>query len=143
MKVGLGLDLTKAKNFQQENMEKNQQIIKKAQENAAQQEGARISIDIRNSNQVRELTSEETLQSLGNVRTRGGQPDKPQMALKVSDTQTKDEKISAGLIAPANVTDDDLDNVGTSRKEYENEFYKKICSEVIEDFLYLGSDIVA
>jgi hypothetical protein len=89
------------------------------------------------------MSSEETMQAMGNVRTRG-QPEKPQIALsKVSDTQTKDEKISAGLIAPGKLTDDDFDNVGTSRKEYENEFYKRICSEVIEDFLYLGSDIVA
>lgn len=32
---------------------------------------------------------------------------------------------------------------GTSRKEYENEYYKRICSEIIEDFLYLGSDFIA
>lgn len=32
---------------------------------------------------------------------------------------------------------------GTSRKEYENEYYKNVCSEIIEDFLYLGSDFVA
>lgn len=32
---------------------------------------------------------------------------------------------------------------GTSRKEYENEYYKRICSEIIDNFLYLGSDVVA
>jgi hypothetical protein len=32
---------------------------------------------------------------------------------------------------------------GTSRKEYENEFFKRICSEIIDGFLYLGSDVVA
>ena len=32
---------------------------------------------------------------------------------------------------------------GTSRKEYENEYYKRVCSEVIDDFLYLGSDCIA
>jgi protein-tyrosine phosphatase len=32
---------------------------------------------------------------------------------------------------------------GTSRKEYENEFYKFVCSEIIDGFLYLGSDLVA
>ena len=32
---------------------------------------------------------------------------------------------------------------GTSRKEYENEYYKRICSEIIDNFLYLGSDFVA
>lgn len=32
---------------------------------------------------------------------------------------------------------------GTSRKDYENEYYKRICSEVIDNFLYLGSDFVA
>ena len=29
------------------------------------------------------------------------------------------------------------------RKEYENEFYKRVCSEIIDDFLFLGSDVVA
>jgi predicted secreted protein len=32
---------------------------------------------------------------------------------------------------------------GTSRKEYENEYYKRVCSEIIDNFLYLGSDHVA
>jgi predicted secreted protein len=32
---------------------------------------------------------------------------------------------------------------GTSRKDYENEYYKKVCSEVIDDFMYLGSDYIA
>lgn len=32
---------------------------------------------------------------------------------------------------------------GTSRKEYENEFFKRVCSEIIDGFLYLGSDVVA
>ena len=41
------------------------------------------------------------------------------------------------------MNDEDFDFKGTSRKEYENEFYKRICSEVIDGFLYLGSDIVA
>jgi hypothetical protein len=31
----------------------------------------------------------------------------------------------------------------TARKQEENEKYKRICSEIIEDFLYLGSDFVA
>lgn len=42
-----------------------------------------------------------------------------------------------------NLTDEDFDYKGTSRKEYENEQYKKVCSEIIDDFLYLGSDNVA
>lgn len=32
---------------------------------------------------------------------------------------------------------------GTSRKEYENEYFKLICSEILDGFLYLGSDLVA
>ena len=47
------------------------------------------------------------------------------------------------LVPPEQLTDEDFDMKGTSRKEYENEYYKLICSEIIDDFLYLGSDIVA
>ena len=32
---------------------------------------------------------------------------------------------------------------GTTRKEYENEYYKRVCSEVLDGFMYLGSDYVA
>ena len=32
---------------------------------------------------------------------------------------------------------------GTTRKEYENEYFKRICSEVLDGFMYLGSDFVA
>jgi len=46
-------------------------------------------------------------------------------------------------IEPDQLNDEDFDFKGTSRKEYENEFYKNICSEVMQGFLYLGSDIVA
>jgi len=51
--------------------------------------------------------------------------------------------IDAFKIAPDKLTDEDFDFKGTSRKEYENEFYKRVCSEIIDNFLYLGSDIVA
>ncbi len=47
------------------------------------------------------------------------------------------------LIPPEQLSDDDFDNKGTSRKEYENEYYKRVCSEIIDGFLYLGSDVVA
>ena len=46
------------------------------------------------------------------------------------------------MAAPEKLTDEDFDMKGTSRKEYENEFYKRICSEIIDGFLYLGSDII-
>lgn len=48
-----------------------------------------------------------------------------------------------GLIPPENLSDEDFDMKGTSRKEYENEYYKRVCSEIIDNFLYLGSDVVA
>ena len=41
------------------------------------------------------------------------------------------------------MTDADFDYKGTARKEYENEFWKRMCSEIIDGFLYLGSDVVA
>lgn len=47
------------------------------------------------------------------------------------------------LIPPEKLSDEDFDMKGTSRKEYENEFYKRVCSEIIDDFLYLGSDFIA
>lgn len=50
---------------------------------------------------------------------------------------------SQGLLPPEKLTDEDFDMKGTSRKEYENEYYKRVCSEVIEGFLYLGSDHIA
>jgi predicted secreted protein len=48
-----------------------------------------------------------------------------------------------GILPPEKLTDEDFDMKGTSRKEYENEYYKRVCSEVIENFLYLGSDFIA
>ena len=41
------------------------------------------------------------------------------------------------------MNDEDFDYRGTSRKEYENEYYKRVCSVIIDDFLYLGGDLVA
>jgi predicted secreted protein len=41
------------------------------------------------------------------------------------------------------MTDEDFDMKGTSRKEYENEYYKRVCSEIIDGFLFLGSDFIA
>ena len=47
------------------------------------------------------------------------------------------------MVHPQQMTEDDFDMKGTSRKEYENEYYKRVCSEVIDDFLFLGSDFMA
>jgi hypothetical protein len=47
------------------------------------------------------------------------------------------------LKPPHEMSDEEFDMKGTSRKEYENEYYKFVCSEIIDDFLYLGSDLVA
>ena len=57
--------------------------------------------------------------------------------------QTEIKNVTKFNVAPEFLTDEDFDFNGTSRKEYENAYYKKICSEIIDDFLYLGSDIVA
>jgi hypothetical protein len=46
-------------------------------------------------------------------------------------------------LPPDQLSDDFFDNKGTSRKEYENEYFKRICSEVIDGFMYLGSDFIA
>jgi hypothetical protein len=46
-------------------------------------------------------------------------------------------------LPPEKLNDEFFDNKGTSRKEYENEYYKRICSEVIDNFMYLGSDFIA
>ena len=47
------------------------------------------------------------------------------------------------LVPPDQFTDEDFDMRGTSRKDYENEYYKRVCSEILDDFLYLGSDFMA
>ena len=56
-----------------------------------------------------------------------------------------DDQTSTGrkIVPPDQMSDEDFDMKGTSRKEYENEYYKRICSEVIDGFLYLGSDFIA
>ena len=57
--MGLGLDLTKAKDYQQERLAVNEQIIKQAKEDTEASGAAKLSINISNVNSVRELTSEE------------------------------------------------------------------------------------
>ena len=47
------------------------------------------------------------------------------------------------MVPPEQLSDEDFDYRGTARKEYENEIYKRLCSEVIDGFLYLGGDLVA
>ena len=39
--------------------------------------------------------------------------------------------------------DEDFDYKGTSRKQYENAMFNRVCSMILDDFLYLGSDLVA
>jgi len=41
------------------------------------------------------------------------------------------------------LNDEDFDYKGTTRKQYENAMFNKVCSMILDDFLYLGSDIVA
>jgi hypothetical protein len=41
------------------------------------------------------------------------------------------------------LNDEDFDFKGTSRKEYENLIWNGIMSEIIDNFLFLGSDKVA
>lgn len=36
-----------------------------------------------------------------------------------------------------------MNALGTTRADYTNEYYKHVCSEIIEDFIYLGGDKVA
>lgn len=47
------------------------------------------------------------------------------------------------LVSPEEMTDEDFDYRGTARKEYENEIYKRLCSEIIDGFLFLSGDLVA
>jgi predicted secreted protein len=61
----------------------------------------------------------------------------------VNEHSKEKEGITTSLKAPEQMTDEEFDMKGTSRKEYENEYYKRICSEVIDDFMYLGSDHIA
>lgn len=41
------------------------------------------------------------------------------------------------------LTDEDFDFKGTSRKEYEHALYKHQCSEILDGFLFLAGDLVA
>jgi hypothetical protein len=41
------------------------------------------------------------------------------------------------------ITDEDFDFKGTSRKEYEHALYKNTCSEILDGFLFLAGDLVA
>jgi len=41
------------------------------------------------------------------------------------------------------LNDEDFDYKGTSRKQYEHSMYNGVCSMILDDFLYLGSDVVA
>ncbi len=41
------------------------------------------------------------------------------------------------------ILDEQFDYQGTSRKEYENAMFNHVCSCVLDDFMYLGSDNVA
>ena len=41
------------------------------------------------------------------------------------------------------LTDEDFDFKGTSRKEYEHAMYKNLLSEILDGFLYLAGDLVA
>jgi hypothetical protein len=52
-------------------------------------------------------------------------------------------KGSRGGSEKEQLTDEDFDYKGTSRKQYENAMFNKVCSVILDDFLYLGSDIVA
>jgi len=57
--------------------------------------------------------------------------------------QGDSQELQAFKVNPDQLNDEDFDFKGTSRKEYENEFYKRICSEIIDGFMWLGSDLVA
>ena len=39
--------------------------------------------------------------------------------------------------------DEDFDFKGTSRNKYENSIFNPVCSMILENFVYLGSDVVA
>lgn len=39
--------------------------------------------------------------------------------------------------------DEDFDFKGTSRNKYENSLFNGVCSMALDDFVYLGSDVVA
>lgn len=56
---------------------------------------------------------------------------------------TAENSPTGQMVPPDQLSDEDFDMKGTSRKEYENEYFKRICSEIIDGFLYLGSDFMA
>lgn len=70
-------------------------------------------------------------------------PEVPPVEKPVTAGSQESSERSTSLAAPEKMTDEDFEMKGTSRKEYENEYYKRVCSEIIDDFLYLGSDFIA
>jgi len=55
----------------------------------------------------------------------------------------KEAKLQQFQTPPEQVDEDFFQMNDTSRVEYTNEYYKRICSEMVEDFLFLGSDLIA
>eukprot|EP00347_Sterkiella_histriomuscorum_P011735 403371304 len=161
--LGLGLDLSKAQSYQQENLAKNEQIISKAkqasnfQDTQAATDAPQLSINIANISKLREIDIDKSLEDAPPVHRRAREEEMivdSQISKKILSVSSRDGSDSVdsnlmtsnrtdNLVPPEQLTDEDFDMKGTSRKEYENEYYKLICSEIIDDFLYLGSDIVA
>ena len=154
-KIGLGLDLTKATNYQQESLQKSEQIIQKAkqieQENSS---GPQLQINIANISKLREIKPDLIADEAPVHRRGGGEEEHHIIESKLSEKilsvssrgDSENSSISSNrqqLIPPEQLSDEDFDMKGTSRKEYENEYYKRVCSEIIDGFLYLGSDVVA
>lgn len=132
-------------------MQRDEQIIQKAKSNASnfqQPDGAQLHINIANISKLRELPNAAPYDEPP-VHKRG-EPDLPMPDSLRSGKSSSESMYSGfsserqeGLIPPEKLTDEDFDMKGTSRKEYENEYYKRVCSEIIDGFLFLGSDFIA
>jgi hypothetical protein len=46
-------------------------------------------------------------------------------------------------VHPDKIDEEKFEMMGTTRNDYTNEYYKHVCSEIVEDFIYLGGDKVA
>jgi hypothetical protein len=113
-----------------------------------------LSISIANIGKLREVQPDVLMDEAPVHRRGGDEVEQHLIESKLSEKilsvssrgDTENSNLSSNrqnLIPPEQLSDEDFDMKGTSRKEYENEYYKRVCSEIIDGFLYLGSDVVA
>lgn len=158
-KLGLGLNIKKATDLQQENLVLHEEKRMQARRIGEQAKGvAQTGLNLgdaqRNSNNTPDQPSSDRVSGgpaqgqLSSDRQEYPTPSSQGQGESYRDgslngIDSRAAKIENMQIAPEQLNDEDFDYKGTSRKEYENEYFKRICSEIIDNFMYLGGDLIA